>query len=65
MRPKYLFWMTCFAFAALALTLALDGEPYMSLLAAACAIASAVSALRPDANRRPSWATIKRLFGIF
>lgn len=65
MKPKHLFWITCVAFAALALKLALDGERYVTLLVVACAVASAANALRPDANRRPSWADIKMLFGIY
>ncbi|MYM92627.1 hypothetical protein [Duganella vulcania] len=64
MKPKYIFWAGAIAFALLALRCALNGQQYMALFTAACAIAGAANALRPDADRRATRADLKKLLGV-
>ena len=64
MKPKHLFWIVSVAFPALTVKAAVNGEKYLALLAAACAIAGAVNALRLDAGKSASWADVRKLFDI-
>lgn len=64
MKPKSIFWIACAAFIVLAVKFAVAGEQYLVMLVAACAIASAANALRPDANESANWTRLKKLFGI-
>lgn len=62
MKPKHLFFVVFIAALVLSGYFYLNGHPYLAVLLLMMALASALNASKPEANKKATFKDISRLF---